>query len=213
MKSESTFAYFEATRGYIEKYGKPMILYSNKASVFRVNNKHATIGPGETQFGRAMHEMNIQTICSNTSSAKGHVERTNLTLQFRLVKELRLRDISSVDAANHFADEFMADYNRRFAKTARHDFDVHRLLENDDDLAAFFTWREQRRVLKSLTLQYDKVLYLIEDNKLSRRPIGKYIEVWHYPDGWKELRQNESSFPTMLQPMPSHLQRCTRRFR
>lgn len=81
------------------------------------------------------------------------MERAHLTLTDRLVKELRLRGISSVDADNHFADEFMADYNRRFAKAPRHDFDVHRPLENDDDLAAFFSWREQRRVSKSLTVQ------------------------------------------------------------
>ena len=103
--------------------------------------------------------------------------------------------ISSVDAANDFADEFMADYNRRFAKAPRHDFDVHRLLETDDDLAAFFTWREQRRVSKSLTVQYDKVLYLIEDNELSRRAIGKYIEVWHYPEGKNQHPLNHAVLP------------------
>ncbi len=195
MKSESTFTYFEATRGYLEKHGKPLALYSDKASVFRINNKNATGGDGYTQFGRAMHELNIQTICANTSSAKGRVERAHLTLQDRLVKELRLRGISSVDAANDFADEFMTDYNRRFGKAPRHDFDVHRPLETDDDLTAFFTWREPRRVSKSLTVQYDKVLYLIEDNELSRRAIGKYIEVWHYPDGRKELRLNGVVLP------------------
>lgn len=89
----------------------------------------------------------------------------------------------------------MADYNRRFAKAPRHDFDVHRPLENDDDMAASFTWREQRRVSKSLTVQYDKVLYLIEDNELSHRSIGKYIEFWHYPDGRKELRLNGVILP------------------
>ncbi len=195
VKSESTFTYFEATRGYLLKHGKPLALYSDKASVFRINNKNATGGDGYTQFGRAMHELNIQTICANTSSAKGRVERAHLTLQDRLVKELRLRGISSVDAANDFADEFMADYNRRFAKAPRHDFDVHRPLEIDDDLAAFFTWREPRRVSKSLTVQYDKVLYLIEDTELSRRAIGRYIEVWHYPDGRKELRLNGTALP------------------
>ncbi len=127
--------------------------------------------------------------------AEGRVECAHLTLQDRLVKELRLRGISSVDAANDYADEFMADYNQRFAKTPRHDFDVHRPLENDDDLAAFFTWREPRRVSKSLTIQYDKVLYLIEDNELSRKAIGKYIEVWHYPDERKELRLNGAALP------------------
>ncbi|MCM7508942.1 ISNCY family transposase [Enterobacter hormaechei] len=195
VKSESTFTYFEATRGYLEKHGKPLALYSDKASVFRINNKNATGGDGYTQFGRAMHELNIQTICANTSSAKGRVERAHLTLQDRLVKELRLRGISSVDAANDFADGFMTDYNRRFGKAPRHDFDVHRPLETDDDLTTFFTWREPRRVSKSLTVQYDKVLYLIADSELSRRAIGKYIEVWHYPDGHKELRLNGAVLP------------------
>lgn len=197
VKSESTFTYFEATRGYLEKHGKPLALYSDKASVFRVNHKNAVGGDGYTQFGRAMHELNIQTICANTSSAKGRVERAHLTLQDRLVKELRLRGISSMEEANEYADEFMADYNKRFAKAPRHDFDVHRPLETDDDLAAFFTWREPRRVSKSLTVQYDKVLYMIEDNELSRRAIGKYIEVWHYPDGQKELRLNGTLLPLL----------------
>lgn len=195
VKSESTFTYFKATRGYLEKHGKPLALYSDKASVFRINNKNATGGDGYTQFGRAMHELNIQTICANTSSAKGRVERAHLTLQDRLVKELRLRGISSVDAANEYTDEFMDDYNRRFAKVPRHDFDVHRPLEHDDDLAAFFTWREPRRVSKSQTVQYDKVIYLIEDSEISRKAIGKYIEVWHYPDGRKELKLNGVALP------------------
>jgi hypothetical protein len=64
---------------------------------------------GYTQFGHAMHELNIQTICVHTSSAKGRVVRVHLTLQDHLVKELRLRGISSVDVANDYADEFMAD--------------------------------------------------------------------------------------------------------
>ncbi len=72
---------------------------------------------------------------------------------------------------------------------------MHRPLEHDDDLAAFFTWREPRRISKSLTVQYDKVLYLIEDSEISRKAIGKYIEVWHYPDGRKELRLNGVVLP------------------
>ncbi|EDZ3588360.1 helix-turn-helix domain-containing protein [Escherichia coli] len=184
-----------ATRGYIEMHGKPLALYSDKASVFRINNKNATGGEGETQFGRAMHELNIQTICAETSAAKGRVERAHLTLQDRLVKELRLQGISTMESANAFAEEFMNDYNRRFSKAPRQEFDVHRELDVDDDLDMVFTWREARRVSKSLTVQYDKVLYLIEDNEFSRRAIGKYIDVWHYPDGHKELRLNGVSLP------------------
>ncbi len=195
VSSESTFTYFEATRGYLERYGKPLAFYSDKASVFRINNKQATGGDGQTQFGRAMNELNITGICANTSSAKGRVERAHLTLQDRLVKELRLRGISTPEAANAFADEFMEDYNRRFAKPPRHDFDVHRQLDNGENLQATFTWREQRKVSKNLTLQYDKKLYLIEDNEENRRFQGKYIEVWQYPDGDIELRASGTSLP------------------
>ncbi len=164
VKSESTFTFFEATRGYIEKYGKSMILYSDKASLFRVNNKHATTGLGETQFARAMRCLNITPLYAETSQAKGRVERANLTLQGRLVKELRLKGICTIEAANAFAEECIADYNRRFAKAPRHDFNAHRPLTLDDDLDAEFTWREPRRVLKSLSVQYNKILYLIEDS-------------------------------------------------
>jgi len=58
-----------------------------------------------------------------------------------------------------------------------------------------FTWREPRRVSKRLTVQYDKILYLIEDSEYSRRAIGKYIDVWYYPDGHKELRLNDVLLP------------------
>ncbi|ACT06965.1 Integrase catalytic region [Dickeya chrysanthemi Ech1591] len=187
VKSESTFTYFDATRGYLEKHGKPLAFYSDKASVFRINNAHAHGGDGHTQFGRAMHELNISCICANTSSAKGRVERAHLTLQDRLVKELRLRNISTPETANAFAEEFMADYNRRFAKIPRHDFDVHRPLEQDDDLNTVLTWREPRKVSKSLTIQYDKMLYLLEDNEISRKAAGKYLDVYHYPNGEIEL--------------------------
>jgi transposase len=91
--SESTFAYFEATRAYLERHGKPLALYSDKASIFRVNHPDAAKGPGFTQFARALYELNIDGICANTPAAKGRVERAHLTLQDRLVKELRLEGI------------------------------------------------------------------------------------------------------------------------
>lgn len=117
-------------------------------------------------------------ICANTSSAKGRVERAHLTL---VNKELRLSGISSPEAA--YADEFMADYNRQFAKPPRHDFEVHRPLENDENLQLTFTWREQCKVSENPTLQYDMKLYLLEENEENRRYQGKYNDVWQYPDG------------------------------
>lgn len=80
----------------------------------------------------------------------------------------------------------MNDYNRRFSKAPRQAFDVHRERDVDDDPDTVFNGREARHVSKSLTVQYDKVLYLIADSEFSRRAMGKYIDVWHYPDGRRQ---------------------------
>jgi len=71
--SESTFNYFEAARLYLQRHGKPVAFYSDKASIFRVNAKQPSAGDGFTQFGRAMGELNIDTMCANTPQAKGRV--------------------------------------------------------------------------------------------------------------------------------------------
>ena len=67
-------------------------------------------------FGRALSELNIEILCANTSQAKGRVERAHHTLQDRLVKELRLASISTMEAANAFLPAFVQTYNARFAK-------------------------------------------------------------------------------------------------
>lgn len=166
--SESTFSCFEATRSYLERHGKPVALYSDKATVFRSNHKNAIGSDGVTQFARVMYELNIDLICANSSQAKGRIERTNLSLQDRLVKELRLQGISSMAAAN-------AWYNKRFAKPARNDFNEHLPLREDEDLDLIFTVREVRRVSKCMTLQYDKALYVLVDAKAARAQIRKSV--------------------------------------
>jgi hypothetical protein len=90
-KTESAFDYFTATLSYLRHHGKPVAFYSDKHSIFRVTQEGKTgVNKGVTQFGRALAELNVDIICANTAQAKGRVERMNLTLQDRLVKELRL---------------------------------------------------------------------------------------------------------------------------
>ncbi|CAM2169864.1 ISNCY family transposase [Burkholderia orbicola] len=186
-QTESTFSYFEATRAYLERYGKPVAFYSDKYSVFR-NTSAGKTGQSVTHFGRAMYELNIDTFCANSSSAKGRVERAHLTLQDRLVKEMRLRGIGTVADANAYAPSFIATYNERFAKPPRSDFNAHRPLRSDEDLDVLLTWRETRRVTKALTVQYDRVLYLLDDTPENRAWIHRDVEVWEYPDGRIEIR-------------------------
>ena len=99
-------------------HGKPVAFYSDKHSIFRVTNKNAVGGDGMAQFGRALHELNIDIICANTPQAKGRVERANRTLRDRLVKELRLAGISNMKDANTLLPIFMADYNLQFQQAA-----------------------------------------------------------------------------------------------
>ncbi|OUL74541.1 ISNCY family transposase [Paraburkholderia hospita] len=193
--TESTFSYYEATRAYLERHGKPVAFYSDRASVFHVRNRASTAGQGVTQFGRAMYELNIDTFCANSSPAKGRVERAHLTLQDRLVKELRLRGISTVAEANAYAPVFMAAYNARFAKPPRSPFDAHRPLREDEDLDAILTWRVQRKVSDALTVLNDRVIWLLDDTPATRRLIGRYIDVWEYPDGRLEIRADGVALP------------------
>lgn len=197
-QTESTFSYFEALQRYLAQHGKPVALYSDKASVFRVNannKQEKAIGKGITQFGRACYELNIDTWCANTSQAKGRVERANLTLQDRLVKELRLRGINTKEAANAYAPSFIADYNSRFAKPAKSDFNAHRPVRTDEDIEQILTFREPRKVSNSLTVQYDRVIYLLEDTPSNRLLIHKYLDVFEYPDGRIEIRVNGAALP------------------
>ncbi len=193
--TESTFAYFEATRQYIERFGKPLAFYSDKASIFRINNKGAVGGDGHTQFGRALYELNIDGICANTAAAKGRVERAHKTLQDRLVKELRLQGISTIEAANAFMPAFIEDFNARFAKPPRDVHDAHRPPRDDESLDLIFAWRELRKVTQNLTLHYERKLYLLPDSADNRRLIGKYIDVCQYPDGKIEIRARGQSLP------------------
>lgn len=80
VESESTFAYMEATREYIEHHGKPVAFYSDKHSVFR-NNTASAKGDGMTHFGRALEALAIEIICAHSPQAKGRVERANGTCQ------------------------------------------------------------------------------------------------------------------------------------
>ncbi len=182
-ESESTFSYFAAMRSYLDEHGKPVALYSDKAGVFRINKPEPRSGAGETQFGRALSALNIDIICANTPAAKGRVERAHLTLQDRLVKELRLCDISDIESANAFAPEFIADYNRRFARVARSEHDAHRPLHRSDDLERIFSWQETRKVSTNLTVHYKRVLYVLDPTDAARDARKKRVGIEEREDG------------------------------
>ena len=167
VESESFFSYCEAAEGYFQLYGKPLAFYCNKHGIFRVNLPIISKKDALTQFGRAMQELDILLICANTPQAKGRVKRVNQTLQDRLVKEMRLRDISSIADGNAYLPEFIADFNLRFAVEPKSDVDAHRALTAQDDLARILTHQEQRMVSKNLTVQFENVVYQMQTERPS----------------------------------------------
>jgi len=116
-------------------------------------------------------------------------------LQDRLVKELRLQGISTIAAGNEALPAFLADYNDRFGKEPRNLKNLHRPLSAGDDLTDVFAWREERTVSSNLTLQYDKVVFLLEPNEITRELRRKRVTVVDYPDGRLAIRYRGLDLP------------------
>ncbi|NHT77588.1 ISNCY family transposase [Rhizobiaceae bacterium CRRU44] len=189
VRSESAFTYFEALALYLQRHGAPIAFYSDKHSVFRVARQDAKGGQGMTQFGRALCELNIEILCANSSQAKGRVERMNRTLQDRLVKDLRLSGIDSMEAGNAFLPDFMESYNTRFAVTPARSEDLHRPLNlAPDRLTEILCKREQRYVGSQLTFSFERKRIMLEETEVTRGLVGRYVETYAYADGRLDVR-------------------------
>jgi transposase len=194
--SENTFDYLQATKAYLEHWGKPLAFYSDKHGVFRTTHASETDRTsGLTQFGRALYELNIDIICANTPQAKGRVERANRTLQDRLVKELRLRSINTLEEANAFAPEFISDFNARFGKEPRNPKDMHRPLAAHENLDGAMCRKEVRTVSQALTLRYEKVIFILDPTDYAKTLPRQKVIVCDYPDGRLEIMHEGTILP------------------
>jgi hypothetical protein len=109
-------------------------------------------------------------------------------LQDRLVKELRLAGAATLAEGNALLPAFMVDYNARFAKSPANQKNLHRPLRAGDDLDDAFAWKEERTLSQALTLQYDKVLFILEPTDQAKAAVGKRVSVVDYPDGRLAIR-------------------------
>ena len=175
--------YFLATKAYVTKHGRPLAFYSYKLGVFRVAHKEAAEQGAITQFGRALQELDIQLICANTCQAKGRVERANKTLQDRLVKELRLKNISSIEETNVYLEEFTKDHNAKFAKAPLNHTNMHRTLSSHMILDGILCFQTTRIISHNLTFQHNRQLFLLEHNAQTRALRRKQITLCEYPEG------------------------------
>ena len=198
-ETETTTSYFEATRRYIERHGKPQAFYADRAAVFRSPSATART---RTQFQRALDELGIDLICANSPQAKGRVERLNRTLQDRLVKDLRLKGISDIDAANAWCDDFVQRFNANFARTPSSPLDAHVPRQQNEDLALILALRETRKLSTKLTLQHGRKLYLLEDKPEWRALIGQPIDIYTDAAGQVTLRANNKLLAHAILEMP-----------
>ena len=166
-ENESWASSSDVFQHYARRHGLPRGLYVDQHSIYRPDGEPTGADlldkcPPETQFGRAMRELDVALILARSPQAKGRVERMNGTLQDRLVKALRRAKIADLEAANRFLDEtFLAEFNTRFEVPAVGAEDWHRPLSVGADLARIVSIQEPRVVAKDWTLRWrNRVLQL-----------------------------------------------------
>ena len=172
FEGETTEASFETFRRYVDRYGLPRSVYADKASIYRTT-RDATVDENladklpETQFGRAMQELDVTLILAHSPQAKGRVERRNAVFQDRLVKALRLKGISDLEGANAFLDEeFLAGLNEKFNVPAREQSDLHRRVPRRMKLERVLSFQEERVVQNDWTIRWrNRWFQLTEANR------------------------------------------------
>jgi len=172
---ETTEGYFRLIENHLQLHGKPVCLYTDKYSSFRVNHGENRSKP--TQFARAMKELDIKMIAANSPQAKGRIERANGVLQDRLVKELREKGISTIEEANLFLPAYLETYNKRFGKIPASPFNAHRELDHNQDLDQILCSKEARKISKNLEIRYKNEIYQIQAPNRVNRLRGSGVQV------------------------------------
>ena len=187
---EDTRGYLGLFLEYVCRYGRPSCLYTDRYSVFRVNQKDRE--DCETQFGRVLRTLGVRIIYAHTPQAKGRVERVNQTLQDRLVKQMRLRGIHGIEAANAYLPEYLEQHNRRFAKPAR---DAHRpVAHNREELEVIFSLQHERQVSPNLEFRYQGRVYQIQGKRGRHALAGRRVVVCESLDGQVRVFRHETEF-------------------
>ena len=179
---ETMEAYMAMLRCYLAAHGRPVALYSDRHSVFRVNRRDCE--GHETQFTRALKTLDIASVHASSPQAKGRVERANRTLQDRWVKEMRLRGIHTMAAANACLPTLMEDFNRRFAVPPRNAADAHRAVLHDaNELDLILCEQHRRKLTKELTIQFECQRYQVTGEGKGYRLRGAEVTVCQAFDG------------------------------
>jgi hypothetical protein len=192
-EAETTLGYFRCVKDYILKRGCPVSFYSDKYGVFSVNVADKVSGLyGTTQFQRAMKELKIEMILANSPQAKGRVERANKTLQDRLIKEMRLDGINSMDQANAWTPGFIKAHNDKLAIAALDSADGHRALDiSHARLDMVLSNQATRKLSKNLEVQYNNTIYQVKRTGISYGLRHAAVTVCERTDGKITIHRGE----------------------
>ena len=165
---EGTIPAMDSFRRYLERYGIPLSVYLDKHTTYKstakptiqdeLNNRKPL-----SEFERALKELGVEVIHANSPQAKGRIERLFGTFQDRLVKEMRLRGIRTIEEANGFLEEYLPLYNRRFAVCPQGKEDLHRPIGRGVKLEEILCIKTDRTLRNDFTVAHNHKLYQVED--------------------------------------------------
>jgi len=188
-------------QGYLEANGRPVAFYTDKASLFRNNEKRRRDAPGvdqdsrempPTQIGRALQELGIIWIAAHSPQAKGRVERSFDTAQDRLVKEMRVAGVKTIEEANQYLrDEFLPWWNRTLTVEPASADNAHRRLDKQHDLGAILSYADTRQVKGNYTVRVDGQHYVIDKASICTGLRGGTVRVERRLDGTLAMRFND----------------------
>src|SRR5215831_9077381 len=172
VRHDSTEENMKLLWSYLEKFGRPVSFYTDKASLFQTAEKRKRDEPGvekdaaempPTQIGRALRELGITWIAAHSPQAKGRVERNFGTAQDRLVKGMRVAEVKTIEQANQYlTNDYLAWWERELMVEANNPDDAHRPLGKSHHLAASLSHVEMRQVRNDYTFRWEGKLYQIE---------------------------------------------------
>lgn len=205
VRHDSTEENMRLLWSYLEKFGRPVSLYTDKASLFQTAEKHKRDEPGvekdavempPTQIGRALRELGITWIAAHSPQAKGRVERNFGTAQDRLVKGMRVAGVTTLEQANEYLqNDYLVWWEREMTVEPANPDDAHRPLEKSHHLAASLSYVDARQVRPDYTLRWDGKLYQIERQAITPGLRGSNVRVEKRLDGTLAVRHGDRYLP------------------
>jgi transposase len=171
---EGTMPAMDSFKRYVKKYGIPIRAYLDKHTTYKSPEKATFPAYDEeplSQFERAMKELGVEVSHAHSPQAKGRIERLFRTFQDRVVKEMRLKGIKTIEEANKFLRSYLPTYNKKFAVEAKEKEDIHRDISNGMNLDRILCIKTERTLRNDFTVAHNRKLYQVQDKIKAKKVV------------------------------------------